>query len=319
MMVALAALMPLIAVTALVRLGRALWRARHGPDLASVLLAVACRQLPADRAYWGAAMRTELACIDNAAGRRRFAIGAIRATVTARLMGRRKPRPNVTLILAAATACAGLTTVALIRYPGLRALGHVPLVLAILAVTLTGYTALAAATAEVGAFAATIHRCSVLVGGATAATWFVFTAAWWHLHGAPLAAAVLLPMLAAAITARTTGSTRAGVTMATWVGLIGGSAVFIAVTIDALATAGSPNVGSRTAGVGEGLAIAVLLLLLIPCFTVVAGTAGAIVGRRSRKPESLKQSSTGPNVPPVPALPPQIPADHQARTGPDDR
>ena len=39
MMVALAALMPVIAVTALVRLGRALWRARHGPDLASVLLA----------------------------------------------------------------------------------------------------------------------------------------------------------------------------------------------------------------------------------------------------------------------------------------
>lgn len=282
MMVALAALVPLIVVTTLVRLGRAFWRARRGPDLAGVLLAVACRHLPADRAHWGAAMRTELACIDSAAGRRRFAIGAIRAIATARLMGRRKPRPGVILILAAATACAGLTAAVLLSYPGLRGDPHVPLVITILAVTLGGYTALAAGIADVGTVATTIRRWGVLVGGAIAVTWFVFATAWWHLHGAPLAVAVLLPMLAAAITARTTGSTRAGATMATWSGLIGGAAVFIAVTIDTLATATDPSAGNRTAAVGEDFAVSVLLLLLIPCLTVVAGTAGAIVGRASR-------------------------------------
>jgi hypothetical protein len=148
-----------------------------------------------------------------------------------------------------------------------------------LAATLVGYLAVAVATTDVGPFASTMHRWSILVGGATAATWFAFTAAWWHLHGAPLAAAALLPMLGSAIAARTTGSTRAGITMATWAGLIGGTAVFIAATIDALATAGDASASSRTAQVGEGLAIAALLLLLVPCATVVAGTAGAILAR----------------------------------------
>ncbi|HEY2790807.1 MAG TPA: hypothetical protein VGJ28_00535 [Micromonosporaceae bacterium] len=274
--------MPLVILAALLRLGRSLWRARHGSDLASILLAVACRQLPADRAQWGAAMRTELACIDGVAGRRRFAIGAIRATVTARLMGRRKPRPNVVLILTAATICIGLAAAVMISYPILRGSPHVPLVLAILAVTLFGYTMLAAAMADVSVVAVTIQRWSIPVGGAIAATWFLFTTAWWHQHGAPLVVAVLLPMLAAAITARTTGSARAGVTMAAWAGLIGGTAVFIAVTIDALATAVGPSATSRAAGVGESLAISVLLLVLIPCLTVVAGTAGASVGRTRR-------------------------------------
>jgi hypothetical protein len=282
MMVALAALVPLVVLTALVRLGRALWRARHGPDLASILLAVACRQLPADRAIWGAAMRTELACIEGAAGRRRFAVGAIRATVTARLMGRRRPRPSVVLILAAVTACAGLAAAVLVSYPDLRASAHIAPVLATLAATLIGYPVLAAGIADVGAVAATIRWWSIPVGGAVAVTWFVFTTAWWHLHGTPLAVAVVLPMLAGGITAHATGSTRAGITMATWAGLVGGLAVFIAVTIDALATTG-PNTGSRTAEVGEGLAISVLFLILVPCLTVVAGTAGAVVGRGRRK------------------------------------
>jgi hypothetical protein len=244
-MVGLAALMPLIVLTVLVRLGRALWRARNGPDLASILLAVACRYLPADRGYWGAAMRTELACIDSAGGRRRFAIGAISATMTARFMGRRKPRPSVILILAAVTACTALTAAMLISYPDLRSDPQVPLVLAILAATLAGYTALASGMPDVGAVAATIQRCSIPLGGAIAVTWFVFITARWHLHSTPLAVAVLLPMLAGAITARTTGSIRAGVIMATWAGLIGAIAVFIAVTIDALATATGQDVSNR--------------------------------------------------------------------------
>ena len=120
-------------------------------------------------------------------------------------------------------------------------------------------------------------------------TWFMFAAAWWHLHGAPLAAAVLLPMTAGAITACATGSTRAGVAMATWVGLIGGIAVFLAVTIDALATA-APNVGSRTAG-WRRLAIAVLLRLLVPCLTVVAGAAGATIATVRPRPSRCNSTA----------------------------
>lgn len=285
MMVALAALVPLILLTALARLGRNIWRARQGLDLAGILLTVVCRYLPADRAQWGAAMRTELACIDNAAQRRGFAFGAIRATVTARLMGRRQRRTSV-LVLAAVTICSGLTAAVLISYPGLRSLPHVPLVIAVLAITLGAYTAMLVGTSGVAVVAppAMIRWCSIFAGGATTATWFVFITAWWDLHGAPLAAAVLLPILAGAITARTTGSIRTAVTMATRTGLIAGIGVFITVTIYALATVPGTNSDVRTAAMGEGLAMSALLLLLVPCLTVVAGTAGAVIGisRRNR-------------------------------------
>lgn len=279
MIVALVVLVPLIVLAALMRLVRALWHARHGRDFATIVLAVTCRHLPADRADWGDAMCTELACIDNAAERRRFAIGGLAATVTARLMGRRTARPSLILVLAGVTTCTVLTAVVLIGYPSLRGSPHVPLTLAVLAATLAGYTALAAArTADVGTVATTIRRWSVLVGCAIAVTWFVFTTAWWHLHSAPLGVAVLIPMIAGAIAARATGSTRAGVTMSTLAGLIGGIIVFIAQTIEALATSAGSGDGSRTSEVGEGLAISLLFLLLVPCLTVVAGTIGAVIG-----------------------------------------
>jgi uncharacterized integral membrane protein len=162
------------------------------------------------------------------------------------------------------TACTGLAAAVLVGNPNLRGYPHVPLVLAILATALTGYTALAAAhTVDVDTTATTIRRWSVPVGAAIAMTWFVFANAWWHLHGAPLGVAVLLPMTAGAISARATGTTRAGVNMATWAGMIGGFTVFLAVTIEGLASA-APHVGDRTSRIGEDLAISSMLLVLIP-------------------------------------------------------
>jgi hypothetical protein len=266
----------------LVRLVRALWRARDGADFSATVLAVACRLLPADRAYWGEAMRTELACIESTTARRRFATGAIRATMTARLIGRRQARPDVIAILAATTACAALVAATFISVPGLRDLHHVSLMLAVLAAALASYAVLIVATTDAGGGAPAIRRWTTSAGFAIAATWIVFATAWWNLHGTPLAVAVLLPMLAAALTTRTTGSTRAGITMATRMGLIGGILVFLAATVITLATAGSPDPGRRAATVGEGLAVSTLLLLLVPCLTAVAGAAGALIARAIR-------------------------------------
>ena len=291
MLVGLAILVPLVVLAMLVRLGRALWRARLGRDLAAILLTVACQQLPAGRSEWGEAMRTELACIDMAADRRRFAIGALRATTTARLMGRSTPRPSLILVLAGVTACIGLAAAVLVGNPDLRGYPHVPLVLAVLATALAGYTTVAAAhTVDVDATATTIRRWSVPVGAAIAMTWFIFANAWWHLHSAPLGVAVLLPMTAGAISARATGSTRAGVAMATWAGMIGGITVFLAVTIDGLASV-APHVASRASWIGEDLAISSMLLVLVPCLTIVAGAAGATIATVRPRPSRCNSTA----------------------------
>ena len=89
----------------------------------------------------------------------------------------------------------------------------------------------------------------------------------------------------------------------TWAGLIAGLTVFIGNAIDAFATAGSSGDATRLPGyadsgisgsaaywMGEGLAISLLFLLLIPCVTIILGTPGAVIGDTLR-PRAARQPS----------------------------
>lgn len=288
--------LPLALAYLLVRLARAVRTVRtearaDGADGASTVLAVACRGLPADRIGWGQAMRSELASIDGPAARRRFALGAVFAAFRARIAGPLTGRPSLALALAGVAACAGLTVAALIAYPALLGSGKLPLFLTVLAVALAGYAALAVARARdarPGARAA--RRQGMLTGVLLGAIWFAFDAAWRNLHGRPLILAAVVPVLAGAIAARSAGL-RAGLAAVTWAGLVGGLAVFIGNAADAFATAGRSGDATRLAGyahsgitgsaaywMGEGLAISLVFLLLIPCVTIILGTLGAVIG-----------------------------------------
>lgn len=298
MIISLVIALPLIAAYLLVRLARAVATARREPgaDGASAVLALACRRLPADRAGWGQAMLAELDSVDGRAARWRFALGAAFAAVGARITGPLTGRPSLTLALAGIAACAGLTVAALITYPALLGSRQLPLFLAVLTVVLAGYAVLAVARArDTSPGASAARRQGMLAGLLLGATWFVFDTAWWNLHGRPLVLAVIVPLLAGVAAARRAGGLRAGLTSVTWAGLVAGLAVFIANTVDALATAHSSGDASRLPGyihsgitgsaaywTGEGLAISLLFLLLIPSVTIILGSLGAVIGNALR-------------------------------------
>jgi len=77
----------------------------------------------------------------------------------------------------------------------------------------------------------------------------------------------------------------------TWTALVAGLVVFVGSTIDGFATAGGPyDTGQldefHSSGyaslpaywMGEDLAVAVLLLIFVPCLTVTVGSIGAVIG-----------------------------------------
>jgi hypothetical protein len=63
----------------------------------------------------------------------------------------------------------------------------------------------------------------------------------------------------------------------------------IGIMIDGIATV-APNTGNRAAVMGEGLAISSMLLLLVPCLTIVAGRAGAVIA--ALRPGPARRSGT---------------------------
>jgi len=237
-------------------------------------------------------MRSELACIDRRSARWRFAVGGLRVAATARLVGRLTGRPSATLIVCGVLGCAGLAAATLATYPALLAERKLPLLLAVLASALVGYTVLALAqTRVVGGPLGRVRRASLVGGVFLGLVWLVFAAAWWNLHGWPMIAAIVTPLLPGAYAARTSGGFGAGVRTVISTGLIAGLVVFVGLTIDAFATAHGPyDAGqvdqfARTGypsppayWMGEGLAAAVMMLLFIPALTILVGSLGAMAG-----------------------------------------
>jgi hypothetical protein len=264
---------------------------RRDGDTARYLLTLACNGLPAGRTAWGHAMRTELTYIEGRAARWRFALGGIRAATNARTIGRLRTQPGLALVLAGLLTAAGLTVTALVTYPSLRTSPKIRPFLIVTIVVFAIYVALAVASASDTRTAAhRARRYGLLTGAILAVPWFVFAAGWWNLHGTPLILAILIPVVAAAAATRVAGSSRAGISTVLWAGLIAGIAVFIGFTIDGFATANGPydagqlseyarsgNPDPTAYWMGEDLAAAVLLLMIIPCLTIASGTVGAVI------------------------------------------
>ncbi|WP_329000048.1 hypothetical protein OHA18_37160 [Kribbella sp. NBC_00709] len=284
----------LLTVAALLGLCVVIWivRAVHrDDDTARSLLTFACNGLPTGRAAWGQAMLAELGCIEGESARWLFALGGVRAAVAARTVGRLRTLPGLASVLAGVLTCAGLTAAALISHPDLRTSPKIRPFLIVAVVVLTSYAALAVARAsDAHPTARSARRLGLLTGAALAVPWFVFAAGWWNLHGAPLILVIATPLVAGVAATRSTGSTHAGVSTATWAGLVAGIAVFVAVAIDGFATADGPyDAGqlseyahsgyssSSAYWMGEDLAESLLLLMIIPCLTISLGIAGAAI------------------------------------------
>jgi hypothetical protein len=237
-------------------------------------------------------MRTELACVDGRAARWRFALGGARAALSARLFGRMTGQPDLSVVVAGALVCAGLVVAALATYPALLGEPKLPLLLGALTVVLVGYMLIASARARNTTPVVPGSRATGLIAGVViGAVWLVFAAAWWNLHGWPLVAAVVLPVVAGGYFARSAGSARAAVKALTSTALVAGLVVFVGSAIDAFVTASGPyDTGQldefRNSGytslpaywMGEDLAAAVMLLIFVPCLTLAVGSIGAAIG-----------------------------------------
>ncbi len=293
MTLGLVGLSAVVILIGLVRIVRAVLHLRtYQGDGSAALLSWACERLPPERADWGRAMCSELACIDRRSARWRFALGGLRAAATARLAGRLAGRPSATAIICGALGCAALVVATFAIYPALLTERKLPLLLAVLASVLVGYVVLALAQAPVASVGlGRVRRTSLVSGVILGVLWFVFAAAWWNLHGWPMVAAILIPLLPGASAARTSGGRAAGIRTVTATGLIAGLVVFVAITVDAFATAHGPYdagqvdqfthtgyVNPAAYWMGEGLATAVMMLLLIPVLTVLVGSLGALAG-----------------------------------------
>jgi hypothetical protein len=286
-------LLALFLAAGLVWLARTVGRMRAvNGDAAAAVLALACEHLPAERAEWGRAMQSELACVDGRTARWRFALGGVQAAVSARLFGRLTGQPGLSIVVVGALVCAGLVVAALASYPALLGEPKLPLLLGVLTVVLLGYALIASAWARNTTPAGRGTRATGLIAGAVlGVVWLVFTAAWWNLHGWPLVAAVVLPVVAGGYFARSAGGALAAVKALTRPALVAGLVVFVGSAIDAFVTAGGPyDTGQldefHHSGftslpaywMGEDLATAAMLLIVVPCLTLAVGSIGAALG-----------------------------------------
>jgi hypothetical protein len=293
MTLGLVGLSAVVILVGLVWIVRAVLRMRtHQGDGSTALLSWACERLPPERADWGRAMCSELACIDRRSDRWRFALGGLRAAATARLVGRLAGRPSATAIICGAFGCTGLTVATFAIYPEVLAERKLPLLLTVLASVLVGYVVLALAQAPVaGAPSGRVRWTSLVSGVVLGVLWIVFATAWWNLHGWPMIAAIVIALLPGAYAARTSGGRAAGIRTVTATGLIAGLVGFVGLAVDAFATAHGPYDASQVDQfthtgyvnpaaywMGEGLATAVMMLLFIPVLTILVGSLGAVAG-----------------------------------------
>lgn len=281
MIIGIAVVFTVLFVLSLARLTWIVRAARRSgaPDIPAALLAVACHDLPEDRVGWGAAMAAELDSVRGRAARWRFALGGARAATVVRLAGRLAGQPILATVWIGAAVCEGLAVAAVIRYPGLHAEPKITLFAVVLTVVLAAYILLATARArDSSAAAESARRFGLATGIVLALVWFVFAAAWWNLHGVPMLVGLVIPVIAGAVSARST----------IWAALVAGLAVFIAMTADAFATAGRPS-ALAAHWMGEDLGAALLLLIFIPALTIAFGMVGRLVGMmirpRSRRAE----------------------------------
>ena len=266
------------------------------------MLALAIRNLPPARAEWGHAMCAELACVEGSRERRRFSLGCARAAAVLRVRASLAPcgcggAGVRAVVLAGTVAVLGLAVYGLVRYPSLHAGPAAWGAIAVFAVVLLAYGALAIALSRGRAPGVVAARRHGLAGGA------VVGAAWlWILApGAiskelvfvPLAAALLVPAGVALRTARSGAGGAAATGAALWSGLTGSLLAFIVWVSATYASDGRPYDAQMLRdfhasgahdlaayAVGDALGAAFGLLVIVPLVALAIGSLCARVAAR---------------------------------------
>ena len=187
----------------------------------------------------------------------------------------------------------------LVRYPGLRSGGDAPIAAVAFVALLVAYGAVTLALSRgTGVREVTARRHGLMGGVVIGAAWLVVlspTAALKQWVLVPLIVALLGPGCVAALAARAGGDVTAGTRAALWSGIVGGLLVFTVWMTATYARDGRPydpqllrdlpHSGApdlATLAVGDALAGALTLLILIPLTALAFGSLGARLPRAQR-------------------------------------
>lgn len=271
-------------------------------DLAPRIVAAAARLLPNERHEWGTAMIAELAHVEGAHSRLRFALGCMRASLVASWPAPAPSKKITATMLAGVAACVAIMAYALTRYPiaaaELSGSGTTKFALLML-----GYVWIALLPPRTLTASRRAMRIGSLSGIALAA--FVAPTTWAIESLAPRIVAE--PMGPVLVLLATTGtfvtcsvrlaaserSFRAGLNAALWVGTVSAPLAF---SVDMLGTISGFNFQGHlfemkpgaapelsqflSKHMGEHLATSMRSLVSLPIFAAALGALGAAVGKR---------------------------------------
>lgn len=273
-------------------------------DLPGVLLRAWVSMLGAARRDWGHAMSAELAQLEGRRTRWQFALGCMRSIAFA-MPPAGTQRMIAAGALGAAATSVGVVAVALVRYPGLVTGGRTWVVLGAFAAVLLAYL-LAALILGARLVDGRLLVVAVVAGTAIAASWLAVGLDASMGGPAPLGSVLLglgaLVAVAAGwlVTARA-GSGPAGAVGLGLTALVAGFALFLPWAGATVATAGRPYDAGllrdfRTSGapdlatyaVNDSLGAGLMLLLLVPLVTLVAGLLGVAVA--AGQPRSARRA-----------------------------
>ena len=248
-------------------------------------------------------MCAELAGVRGSRARWVFGLGCARTAIVLRLRSRVLGRDRGgnfvrAFVVAGAAGALALSLYGLVRYPALRAGPGAWAGLAALAVILLGYVALALSLTRGTGAEALVARGAGMAGGAlVGAAWLAVIvpgATPKALVAVPLAASLLVPAVVAALVRRATASGRAGTDAALWSGLVGALLAFVVWVSATYASDGRPydaqlvrdfhRSGAHDLAayaVGDTLAGAIGLLVIIPVVAVALGSLGVRSARAS--------------------------------------
>jgi hypothetical protein len=211
-------------------------RAGAGGDRAAVVLSLAIRGLPPDRADWGQAMLGELSAAQGSLARWRFGLGCVQATFALRIReslgGSHRDGVVVrAVVLAAVAAALALGGYGLVHYRLLGSADGAWAGVLTFSIVLLGYLACALGLSRGMTSKAVVARRYGLLGGLViGVAWLVVifpTASLKEWVIVPLAIAMVGPASVAGLARRATRDAKAATAAATWCGLVGGLFVFV--------------------------------------------------------------------------------------------
>jgi hypothetical protein len=304
----------LLTVPTVLRAGRAC-RGAAG-DAAAKLLAFAVAGLPHSHRDWGRAMNAELEAVCGGGPRWRFSLGCTRAAgvIRARAMLTSRERGGAGLravIGAGVCAAVVLGGYGLVRYPGLRSGGDAGIAAVTFVAVLVAYGAVTLSLSRGAGVREVAARRHGMVGGVViGAAWLVVLSPTgvlkeWVL--VPLTVALLGPGCVAALAVRAGADVTAGSRAALWSGMVGGLLVFAvwmtatyardgrpfdAQLLRDFPRSGAPDLA--TLAIGDALASALSLLILVPLAALAFGSLGARLPRTTNPTGTSAPSGPAP-------------------------